>query len=105
LTADERQSALRRLRFEHCCEHTVIGSLGAEARQKVIFGNDKQACETYMDAMMELDALVDSITCKFAEVLRRYDCSQSYSVIFRCAHCKVGRPFYSTVPEWTSPLI
>jgi hypothetical protein len=97
LTASARQNALSRLRFEHCCEHTVIASLGAEAREKLIFGNDRQACETYMDAMLELDALAESITCKFSEVLKRYDCSQPYSVNFHCADCKVGllQPFQS----------
>jgi hypothetical protein len=62
----------------------------AAARDKVVFGNDRQACEVYMDAMLELDALAKSITCKFSEVLRRYDCSQPYSVNFDCTRCKVG---------------
>ncbi|XP_021941830.1 rho GTPase-activating protein gacF [Zootermopsis nevadensis] len=88
LTPSERQSALKGLRFEHCCEHTVAASLGAEARDKVIFGNDRQTCETYMDALLELEALAKSITCKFSEVLKRYDCSQPYSVNFQCADCK-----------------
>jgi len=87
--AGDRQRKLENLRFEHCCEHTVLASLGAEARQ-VVFGNDKQACVAYVDALLELDALAESITCKFSEVLKRYDCNQTYSVNFRCADCKVG---------------
>jgi hypothetical protein len=76
----------------------------AEARDKVVFGNDRQACEVYMDAMLELDALAKSITCKFSEVLKRYDCSQPYSVNFNCSKCKVGSqrtyfPYWRQYPK------
>lgn len=90
LPASVKQDALAKLRLEHCCEHTVLASLGAEARHKVVFGNDRLACEVHMDALLELDALARSISCKFSEVLKRYDCGQLYSVNFHCADCKVG---------------
>lgn len=90
LPASVRHDTFANLQLEHCCEHTVLASLGAEARDKVVFGNDRFACEVHIDALLELDALARSITCKFSEVLKRYDCSQPYSVNFHCADCKVG---------------
>ena len=83
-----RREALARLRLRHCCEHSVLTAMSAEVREKVFA--DRDACENYLNALLELDALARSIACKFSEVLRRYDCDQTYSVNFHCKHCKVG---------------
>ena len=90
LLTSERESALNKLRFQHCCEHTVLASLHAEARKKLVFGQNRTTCEEHINALLELDALAESITCKFSEVLKRYDCNQTYSVNFHCADCKVS---------------
>ena len=83
-----RREALARLRLRHCCEHSVLTAMSADVREKVVA--DRDACENYLNALLELDALASSIACKFSEVLRRYDCDQPYSVNFNCKHCKVG---------------
>jgi len=95
LQESERESALNKLQLQHCCEHSVLTSLNATARENLVSGKDRHTCEVYIDALLELDALAESITCKFAEVLLRYDCSQTYSVNFHCADCKVSSPEHS----------
>jgi hypothetical protein len=97
LPTSEKESALKKLRFQHCCEHTVLASLDAKARDMLVFGKNRTTCEDYIDALLKLDALAESITCKFSEVLKRYDCSQTYSVNFHCADCKVSSPQLSYI--------
>jgi hypothetical protein len=70
----------------------VLASLDAKARETLVDEKNRHTCEVYIDALLELDALAESITCKFSEVLKRYDCNQTYSVNFHCAHCKVSSP-------------
>jgi hypothetical protein len=73
-----------RLRLRHCYEHSVHSSLGQDV------WTDNATCERAVQALIDTDRLAGKLECAFAEVLTRYDCSQSYSVNFNCSHCQVS---------------
>lgn len=80
---ERRRRALQRLRMRHCCEHAVDSALPED----VLRGGD--TCHRLLDALLEVDALAARVSCEFAEVLTRYDCGQTYSIVHRCDDCKV----------------
>ncbi|GJQ84847.1 hypothetical protein Trydic_g469 [Trypoxylus dichotomus] len=83
---ESRRRALQGLRMRHCCEHAVDSALP----EMVFDGGD--ACRERLDALLEVDALAARISCEFAEVLTRYDCTQTYSINYHCEDCKVTFP-------------
>ncbi|XP_067014452.2 uncharacterized protein Mid1 [Anabrus simplex] len=82
-----RAMLLRGVRLRHCCEHSVLESLSADAFSAVMNGSTA-VCSSYLAALLEVDQLASGVTCKFREVLTRYDCEQRYSVRFECSHCQ-----------------
>ncbi|XP_017882160.1 uncharacterized protein LOC108626159 [Ceratina calcarata] len=77
------------LRLRHCCEHAVVNALApgkGGPLENVLNGGQK--CTDALDKLLLVDALAARLHCEFEEVLARYDCAQSYSVIFNCTHCK-----------------
>lgn len=91
-----RRRALQGLRMRHCCEHAVDSAL-----PEVVFDGG-EACRQHLDALLEVDALAARISCEFAEVLTRYDCTQSYSIKFHCEDCKVNT--YTLTHHHTPPI-
>ncbi|KYM93976.1 hypothetical protein ALC62_15421 [Cyphomyrmex costatus] len=80
---------LLRLRLRHCCEHAVFNALApgkGGPLEDVLNGGKK--CDDALDKLLLVDALAARLHCEFEEVLARYDCGQSYSVIHNCTHCK-----------------
>ncbi|XP_017781280.1 PREDICTED: uncharacterized protein LOC108566080 [Nicrophorus vespilloides] len=80
---ERRRDELKKLRMRHCCEHTAISALP----ERVLQGG--QDCLHLLDGLLEVDALAARLTCEFAGILYRYDCTQKYSIKHRCEDCKV----------------
>ncbi|XP_011496981.1 PREDICTED: uncharacterized protein LOC105361485 [Ceratosolen solmsi marchali] len=77
------------LRLRHCCEHAAVNALAPGKGgpfEAVLNGGD--GCVKAMEKLLLVDALAARLHCEFEEVLARYDCGQSYSVIHNCTHCK-----------------
>jgi len=87
---------LRRLRLRHCCEHAVFNALapGKNGPLDDVINGDEKKCDDALDKLLLVDALAARLHCEFEEVLARYDCAQSYSVIHNCTHCKVRGNFH-----------
>lgn len=81
---ERRRRKLQGLRMRHCCEHAVDSALPETA---MLQGGE--TCRQQLDALLEVDALAARISCEFAEVLTRYDCTQTYSIKYHCEDCKV----------------
>ena len=79
------------LRLRHCCEHAVVNALtpGKDGPLEDVL-NGGRKCVDALDKLLLVDALAARLHCEFEEVLARYDCGQSYSVIHNCTHCKVS---------------
>ncbi|XP_051158127.1 uncharacterized protein LOC127279661 [Leptopilina boulardi] len=77
------------LRLRHCCEHAVVNALtpGKDGPLEDVLNGGKK-CVDALDKLLLVDALAARLHCEFEEVLARYDCGQSYSVIHNCTHCK-----------------
>lgn len=87
---ENRYWFLSGLRLRHCCEHAVANALApgkGGPLEAVLRGG--QACKAALDKLLVADALAARLHCELGEVLLRYDCSQTYSVIHNCTHCKV----------------
>lgn len=82
------------LRLRHCCEHAVVNALtpGKDGPLEDVLNGGKK-CVDALDKLLLVDALAARLHCEFEEVLARYDCGQSYSVIHNCTHCKVSSTF------------
>lgn len=82
------------LRLRHCCEHAVVNALtpGKDGPLEDVL-NGGRKCVDALDKLLLVDALAARLHCEFEEVLARYDCGQSYSVIHNCTHCKVSPNF------------
>lgn len=87
---ENRYWFLSGLRLRHCCEHAVINALApgdGGPLEDVLNGSPR--CLNALEKILSVDALAARLHCEFEEVLARYDCRQSYSVIHNCTHCKV----------------
>ncbi|XP_011304665.1 uncharacterized protein Mid1 [Fopius arisanus] len=86
---ENRYWFLSGLRLRHCCENAVINALApgdGGPLEDVLNGSPR--CVSALDKILSVDALAARLHCEFEEVLARYDCRQSYSVIHNCTHCK-----------------
>ncbi|XP_015115536.1 uncharacterized protein LOC107040103 isoform X2 [Diachasma alloeum] len=86
---ENRYWFLSGLRLRHCCEYAVINALApgnGGPLEDVLNGSPR--CSKALEKILSVDALAARLHCEFEEVLARYDCRQSYSVIHNCTHCK-----------------
>ncbi|XP_063993569.1 uncharacterized protein Mid1 isoform X2 [Diachasmimorpha longicaudata] len=86
---ENRYWFLSGLRLRHCCEYAVINALApgdGGPLEDVLSGSPK--CSSALEKILKVDVLAARLHCEFEEVLSRYDCRQSYSVIHNCTHCK-----------------
>ncbi|XP_030765491.1 uncharacterized protein LOC115889578 [Sitophilus oryzae] len=84
LSPGRRRLAFADLRLRHCCEHRVAQALPQAAFQ------DAPTCRLHLQGLLEADNLAATASCSHAELLRRYDCAQNYSIAYHCQHCKVA---------------
>lgn len=87
LGASARARRLASLRLRACCERSPASALDQGARDDVLAGGER--CERTLHDLLGLDAMVARVHCDFVDILRRYDCSQSYSV-HTCDECQVS---------------
>lgn len=80
-------AALRRLRLRHCCEHAAAAALPPQRLRDVQSGGP--ACHGILQALLDADDMAARVSCHFATVLSRYDCAQTYSLVYQCHDCKV----------------
>ena len=93
LSSEELYDELKALRFRHCCELSVVNALEPRLLHDLLTNNNnkngQQKCLEALTNLLKVDALAAKLQCEFEEVLSRYDCAQTYSVIHNCTHCKV----------------
>lgn len=81
------------LRLPHCRLHSVGDVL--PPHERVAMGESAAHCRRVLRSLLDVDELAATLSCKFGEVLRRYDCAQNYSVRHDCRHCQ------DAYREWT----
>ncbi|KAJ8687159.1 hypothetical protein QAD02_022953, partial [Eretmocerus hayati] len=88
-TRENRYWFMSGLRLRHCCEHAALNALapGKSGPLEAVL-NGGEACIKALDKLLLVDSMAARLHCEFGEVLARYDCSQSYSVIHTCSDCK-----------------
>ncbi|XP_020289610.1 uncharacterized protein LOC109857571 [Pseudomyrmex gracilis] len=87
-TREKRYNSTSKLRLRHCCHHSVVSALapGKDGPlEDVLKGGLK--CEAVLDKLMAVDDMTARIICEFEEVIGRFDCRQTYSVVHNCSHC------------------
>ncbi|ERL83287.1 hypothetical protein D910_00118, partial [Dendroctonus ponderosae] len=82
LTPGRRRAAFADLRLRHCYEHRV-----AEALPEAAF-HDTRICRLHLQDLLHTDDLALQASCHHADLLLRYDCAQTYSIVFTCEDCK-----------------
>ncbi|KAF7287181.1 hypothetical protein GWI33_002548 [Rhynchophorus ferrugineus] len=83
LSPGRRRAAFAHLRLRHCCEHRVVQALPEAAFR------DTRTCRLHLQELLEADDLAAQASCSHAELLRRYDCAQNYSIAYQCEDCKL----------------
>jgi hypothetical protein len=50
----------------------------------------RSQCYAYLEAVERLDNLAAHFVCQFEDIIRRYDCGQTFSSKSSCQKCKVS---------------
>ncbi|CAO1420411.1 unnamed protein product [Diamesa serratosioi] len=105
-SSSDIETKLKSIRLRHCCERDVLSALHNTAYVDVLNGGAD--CNKRLNEILEADALAAKVTCEFTEILVRYDCGQTYSLIHHCGDCKEAYrrwvcstliPYFSTKSE------
>jgi len=90
-----RFEQLSRLRLRHCCEHVVVNALapGKNGPLEDVLNGEDWRCEAALEKLLIVDTMAARLHCEFEEIMRRFDCRQTYSVVHTCTHCRVSRFF------------
>lgn len=94
---EEKYNLIINLRLRHCCHHSVISALasGKDGPLEDVL-KDGPKCEAVLDKLMAVDDMTARVICEFEEVIGRFDCRQTYSVVHNCSHCLVR-----SIDSWT----
>lgn len=85
---------IKGLRLRHCCEHVVVNALAADKGgplEDVLNGG--QECRTALTNLLFVDDMASRLYCEFEEIMRRFDCRQTYSVVHTCNDCRVSKQY------------
>ncbi len=84
----KRIDALRRYHLYHCYHYNLWHVLSDTMREGIT--RSRSQCYAYLEAVERLDNLAAHFVCQFEDILRRYDCAQTFSGKSSCQRCKVS---------------
>ena len=84
----KRIDTLRKYYLQHCYHYNLWHVLSNTMREGI--ARSRQQCYAYLDVITSLDQLAAGFICQFEDIIRRYDCAQSYSQKSSCHQCKVS---------------
>ena len=84
----KRIDTLRKYYLQHCYDYNLWHVLSNTMREGI--ARSRQQCYAYLDVITSLDQLAAGFICQFEDIIRRYDCAQSYSQKSSCHQCKVS---------------
>jgi len=58
-----------------------------------VLHGDEKSCLTALEKLLRVDNMASKLYCKFEEIMRRFDCRQTYSVVHTCDHCRVSKQY------------
>ena len=83
----KRIDALRKYHLQHCYHYSLWHVLSDTMREGIAIS--RQQCYAYVEAVQQLDNLAAHFVCQFEDIIRRYDCGQTFSSKSSCHQCKV----------------
>ncbi|XP_067204572.1 uncharacterized protein [Linepithema humile] len=88
-TRQNRFWFIKGLRLRHCCEHVVVNALatGKGGPLEDVLNGDLK-CRTALKNLLFIDDMASRLYCEFEEIMRRFDCRQTYSVVHTCNDCR-----------------
>ena len=84
---DKRMDTVRKFHLQHCYHYNLWHVLNDSMREGI--ARSEQQCNAYLDLVGKWDNLAAQFICQFEDIIRRYDCAQSFSVKSSCNKCKV----------------
>ena len=85
----KRIDTLRKYYLQHCYHYNLWHVLSNTMKEGI--ARSRQQCYAYLDVITRLDQLAAGFICQFEDIIRRYDCAQSYSQKSTCQQCKVSQ--------------
>ena len=84
----KRIDTLRKYYLQHCYHYNLWHVLSNTMREGI--ARSRQQCYANLDVITSLDQLAAGFICQFEDIIRRYDCAQSFSQKSSCHQCKVS---------------
>lgn len=83
----KRIDALRKYHLHHCYHYNLWHVLSDTKREGIT--RSRSQCYANLEEVERLDSLAAHFVCQFEDILRRYDCAQTFSSKSSCQRCKV----------------
>ena len=83
----KRVDTLRKYHLHHCYHYSLWHVLSDTMREGIAMSRSQ--CYAYLEAVERLDNLAAHFVCQFEDIIRRYDCGQTFSSKSSCQQCKV----------------
>uniref|UniRef100_A0A0P6CLY5 Transmembrane protein FAM155B n=1 Tax=Daphnia magna TaxID=35525 RepID=A0A0P6CLY5_9CRUS len=84
----KRVDTLRKYHLHHCYHYSLWHVLSDTMREGIAISRSQ--CYAYLEAVERLDNLAAHFVCQFEDIIRRYDCGQTFSSKSSCHQCKVA---------------
>ena len=87
----KRIDALRKYHLHHCYHYKLWYILSDTMLEGI--ARSRSQCYAYLEIVEQLDNLAAHFVCQFEDIIRRYDCAQTFSSKSSCHQCKVSTIF------------
>lgn len=87
MEGEKRIDTLRKYHLHHCYHYSLWHVLSATMREGIAMSRPQ--CYANLEAIQRLDNLASHFVCQFEDIIRRYDCGQTFSSKSSCQQCKV----------------
>ncbi|EFX66790.1 hypothetical protein DAPPUDRAFT_262581 [Daphnia pulex] len=84
----KRVDTLRKYHLHHCYHYSLWHVLSDTMREGIAISRSQ--CYAYLEAVERLDNLAAHFVCQFEDIIRRYDCGQTFSSKSSCQKCKIS---------------
>ncbi|KAI9553066.1 hypothetical protein GHT06_020957 [Daphnia sinensis] len=84
----KRVDTLRKYHLHHCYHYSLWHVLSDTMREGIAMSRSQ--CYAYLETVERLDNLAAHFVCQFEDIIRRYDCGQTFSSKSSCQQCKVA---------------
>ena len=93
----KRIDALRKYHLHHCYHYKLWYVLSDTMLEGI--ARSRSQCYAYLAVVEQLDNLAAHFVCQFEDIIRRYDCAQTFSSKSSCQQCKV-RTIETTINQY-----